>query len=99
MAETRKAAGWDVAPQGSGTNYRVLWICNPTGVCTWWSPNTQNTAERQEDVTTLTQDGRGAEGCLEDNEHDQSFTHKGAQGSMAATFLMNKIVQNLAKYS
>lgn len=60
----------------------------------------QNTAERQ-DVTTLTQDVRDAAGCLEDNEQDQSLTvtHKRAQGSMAATFLMYKIVQKLSKHS
>lgn len=49
-------------------------------------------------MSTLTQDVRGAAGGLEENKPDQNYTfiHKQAQGAMAVTLLMNKIVQNLA---
>lgn len=52
-------------------------------------------------MSTLTQDVRGAAGGLEENKPDQNYTfiHKQAQGAMAVTLLMNKIVQNLAKHS
>jgi len=87
-----------VAFQGSKPNYDNSWLFKPTGIGTLCSPCSQNTAERQEDVTTLTQDVRDAAGCLEGYKQDQNLalTHKRAQNAMAVTLLMNKIVQNLA---
>lgn len=56
-------------------------------------PWSQNTAERDENFTTLTKDVRDAAGPLQDNTQDQNLTliHKQDQGAMAATLLMNKI--------
>lgn len=77
LAEAR-TVGRDVAPQDSEPSYRDLWLCNSTGICTLCSPCSQNTAERQEDVTTLTQDVKDPAGCLEGNKRDQNltFVHK-----------------------
>lgn len=51
-------------------------------------------------TSTLTQDVRDAAVGLEEIKPDQNRTliHKQAQGAMAVTLLMDKMVQNLAKH-